>query len=97
MSKQQKQPLGKCPFCNTDTRAKIIEKNTLRRDKCVCDNDDCKEIVYTCRTPGCHDYAKGGEYYDDELCPSCLKQAPGAVVAVVGFVGTVLALFERSK
>jgi len=65
-----KKPLGNCPFCDTNTRAMVVEENTFRRDMCRCDN--CGETIYPCRTPGCHNYAKSGRIYDDELCPSCL-------------------------
>lgn len=68
MAKKHK---GKCPFCNDEVTPTIIDGNTLRRDKCQCSNDGCKGIIYVCRSPGCHNYAKGGDLYDDELCPDC--------------------------
>lgn len=47
----------------------LVEQNTARRDICKCPS--CKKGVLICRTPGCHDYAKTGSIYDDELCPGC--------------------------
>ncbi|WP_220731368.1 hypothetical protein, partial [Salmonella enterica] len=60
---------GKCPFCNSEMAPEVIEKNTIRRDKCKCTT--CGEIIYKCRNIFCNDYAKGGLLYDDELCPPC--------------------------
>lgn len=82
-----KKPLGICPFCEEKVRAVVTESNDLRRDKCRCEK--CQETVYVCRTPACHNYAKGGKIYDDEFCPSCIKNAPGAIVAVVSFIALV--------
>jgi hypothetical protein len=72
---------GICPFCLKNVKPLIIEKNLIRRDQCEC--PECKEKIYLCRTPGCHDFAKGTSVYDHELCPSCTKTASNAV-AVVG-------------
>ncbi|MCZ5960271.1 hypothetical protein O5148_25835 [Escherichia coli] len=60
---------GKCPFCNSEMAPEVIEKNTIRRDKCKCTT--CGEIIYKCRNIFCNDYAKGGLLYDEELCPPC--------------------------
>ncbi|HHQ4570149.1 TPA: hypothetical protein ACSP3H_000992 [Aeromonas veronii] len=60
---------GKCPFCEKNVSAVVLEANTVRRDRCECPS--CKESIYLCRIPGCHDYAKGTSVYDHELCPSC--------------------------
>ena len=60
-------PLGKCPFCGECVRAKVIEENFIRRDYCECSK--CNSSIYVCRYPGCDHYAKGGDMYDDELCP----------------------------
>lgn len=82
-----KKSLGVCPFCAEKTRAEIIESNALRRDKCLCEH--CKEIIYVCRTPACEHYAKGGEIYDDEFCPSCIKSIPSVVAGTVAFIALV--------
>ena len=71
-------PIGICPHCNHEVRAKIFVKNNLRRDMCKCPN--CEETIYVCRNYGCRNYAVGGDYYDDELCPTCAK-------ALMEFVG----------
>jgi len=60
---------GKCPFCEETVAANVVEDNSVRRDKCQCPN--CGEFIFLCRSPGCHDYAKGTQVYDHELCPSC--------------------------
>lgn len=62
---------GICGHCRETVNPIIIEENTFQRDKCVCPK--CHETIYTCRTPGCDDYAKGGKSYDEELCPQCTK------------------------
>lgn len=63
-------PAGKCPFCNKQVRAEVVETtSSLRRDKCRCPT--CGETVYVCRMPGCNNYARSGMIWDDELCPSC--------------------------
>ncbi len=79
-------PAGLCPFCKENVRADVIEENTLRRDKCACPS--CGGTVYVCRTPGCDDYAKGGDFYDDELCPACTSGAGGVAVGIVATVAT---------
>lgn len=64
-------PRGECPFCLEIMQPNILEVNVLRRDKCECPL--CYEIVYICRMPSCNNYAKGGDYYDDELCLDCQR------------------------
>lgn len=71
---------GLCPFCSQAVEAIIVEENTARRDKCRC--PQCGETVFVCRTPSCHDYAKGTASWDHELCPACSAQAGKAVVEV---------------
>ncbi len=88
-----KKPIGVCPFCEERTRANVIDSNTLRRDKCKCEK--CNEYIYVCRTPACHNYAKGGAIYDDEFCPSCIKNFPSVAVAIVGFMASVKALTSK--
>ena len=85
MSAKQK---GRCPFCSKTVAAEIIEENTIRRDKCRC--TECGETVYLCRSPGCHDYAKGTQVYDHELCPSCTSTAADTGSGVASTVGKVV-------
>ncbi|OOF45298.1 hypothetical protein BKK51_07030 [Rodentibacter trehalosifermentans] len=86
---QQCKSKGVCPFCLEEVQAKIIEENTLRRDKCQCPN--CNRTIFICRKPGCNNYAKGGEIYDDELCPGCTSEISGMILptVVMGIVGVV--------
>ncbi|HDS0961602.1 hypothetical protein D3C80_1392270 [compost metagenome] len=60
---------GKCPFCSEVMTPEVVEENNIRRDKCKCVK--CNRNIYVCRAPGCRDYARGGEVYDDEFCMSC--------------------------
>lgn len=86
-----RKPLGQCPVCKADIRAVVVEGMTLRRDRCEC--PDCGASIYVCRAPGCDNYAKGGELYDDELCPSCVRgvgEAAGGVL--MAFVTTAAAI-----
>lgn len=64
-------PIGICPNCEHKVKAKILVTNNLRRDRCECPN--CGKTIYVCRSYGCRNYAVGGDYYDDELCPTCAK------------------------
>jgi ribosomal protein S27AE len=80
--------VGACPFCKEQIKAVVIEENTVRRDKCSCPS--CDETIFVCRTPGCDDYAKGGDVYDEELCPDCTK-----TVTKVGAGAVFLALLGR--
>jgi len=64
-----KKHVGTCPFCNQNVTPKVVEDNKIRRDVCVC--PECDNRVLICRSPGCTNYVKGGDIYDDELCPSC--------------------------
>lgn len=74
----------------------LLQENTVRRDVCEC--PECKKQLLICRTPGCQNYAKGGDIYDDELCPSCtasLTSGIGEVVkwgamAAAGVIATAL-------
>lgn len=78
-------PIGICPHCNHEVRAKIsVKNNYLRRDKCECPN--CEETIYVCRNYGCRNYAIGGDNYDDELCPTCAK----ALMELVGKSSEIL-------
>ncbi|MFM2084332.1 MAG: Erwinia phage vB EhrS 59 [Pseudomonadota bacterium] len=84
--------IGMCPFCLKQVAAVVIEENTLRRDKCKC--PQCQAIIYTCRTPSCHDYAKGTEVYDHEFCDDCtvsLNTAGRTVASAVVQVGKAVA------
>lgn len=78
--------LGKCPWCGEQVKARVIEENYIRRDLCVC--PQCGEKILICRTPGCNNYAKGGDLWDDELCPDCTSGAGSIVVGI----GTTLLL-----
>lgn len=78
--------LGKCPWCGNNVRARVIEENYVRRDSCVC--PECGERILVCRTPGCTNYAKGGDIWDDELCPDCTNTG-GSWAA--GIIGTIIA------
>lgn len=60
---------GKCPFCGEVVAAIVIDGNLVRRDRCKC--PECEEYIFLCRSPGCHDYAKGTQVYDHELCSTC--------------------------
>lgn len=93
---------GLCPFCEEQVQAIVLEENYLRRDRCMC--PECGEDIYVCRSPGCYNYAKGGEYYDDELCPACTKGVADFVkgsaetiggAAVIAVAGTLAAFFKR--
>lgn len=76
---------GKCPFCSKTVQAQILEENTIRRDKCQC--PECKEIIFVCRTLGCHDYSKGTDSYDHELCPDCTSKTADAASSTMAVVG----------
>ncbi len=84
---------GKCPFCEKNVRAVLVEANKLRRDKCKC--PECEEFVFLCRSPGCHDYAKGTTAYDHEFCPSCtdtLAKVGGEVASGASKVAVAVAI-----
>lgn len=63
---------GICPFCKKEITPIVIEVNTIRRDKCKC--PECNQSIYVCTVPGCYDYAKGGNLYDDNFCPEHYKK-----------------------
>jgi len=86
---------GRCSFCEEKVRPEVIEKNFFRRDKCLCPS--CKEIIYTCRSPLCHDYAKGGEYYDDELCRWCIEGGSELLKGGASIAITALVMKKLSK
>jgi hypothetical protein len=73
---------GLCPFCEQIVApVVVVEKNNIRRDRCECPS--CKEAIYLCRVPGCHDFAKGTSTYDHEFCPACTDSvAEGGKTAV---------------
>jgi hypothetical protein len=78
-------PIGKCPFCGGKVQAVVTDENSCRRDNCKC--PACSKQILICRTPGCTNYAKGGELWDDEFCPECTSE----VVDVLKKLGTVAA------
>ena len=47
--------------------------------------------------PGCNNYAKGGEIWDDELCPSCTNSLDGRVASVATLGVTLFALFGKDE
>lgn len=82
---------GKCPFCDKSVQALVEEENVIRRDRCKC--PECGETIYLCRTPGCHDYAKGTKVYDHELCPSCtstVSETTSSVASTAGKAAVVI-------
>lgn len=74
-------PTGKCSYCKKEMTPIIIEGNFYRRDKCKCSL--CKEIVYLCRYPGCHNYVMGGKHYDDEFCFFCTQEISKATGSLI--------------
>jgi hypothetical protein len=85
----KKQP-GICPFCKETQLPVVVVENIFRRDKCECSS--CKETIYVCRSPGCENFAKGGDVYDDELCPECTRGVvSNSAMVVVTVAGTLLA------
>ncbi len=89
-------PKGKCPYCQEFMTPVVVEENAICRDKCKCSK--CGEYIYICRTPGCHNYAKGGELWDDELCPECTSSVGRiakdiATAALITGVGTLVGKF----
>lgn len=88
--------VGLCPFCNKEVRPRVVEENYLRRDKCKC--PECSNIIYVCRTPGCTNYAKGGDFWDDELCPSCTSTLfDGGVSLATDFLPGILGSLFKKK
>jgi uncharacterized protein with PIN domain len=85
---------GTCPFCGKNVAAVITEENKVRRDLCQC--PECGEPILLCRGLGCHDYAKGTPFYDNEYCPDCTKKISDVASEVgkaVLKVGVVVASF----
>lgn len=78
---------GLCPFCRKMVRAEVSTSNFVRRDVCTCPN--CNESILVCRAPGCNDFAKGGSFWDDELCPECTKSATKMGLGVAAFIAFV--------
>lgn len=97
--KRETKHIGLCPFCEKKVSPFVVEENFIRRDVCEC--PECHKGILVCRTPGCQNYAKTGKYYDDELCPSCLKSLPQntlrSAATVFSTAATVLGLVESVK
>jgi len=60
--------VGICPYCGDSVQPLVVVHNYVRRDACKCPN--CEKMILVCRVPGCSDYAKGGDVYDEEMCPA---------------------------
>ena len=86
---------GICPFCKETIIADTLEENYVRRDKCQ--YPSCKGVIYVCRSPGCDNYAKGGDLYDDELCPECTRglTSNGGTIAMTALATVVAVLVEK--
>lgn len=82
---------GTCPHCRTTVTPIILEENFVRRDKCQCTNPKCLGIVYACRSPGCDHYAKGGNAWDEELCPACTKGMSESAKPIIEKAAVVIA------
>lgn len=85
---------GKCPYCKELMIPDVIEENTVRRDKCKCSNSKCNGIIYACMGIGCNDYAKSGDFWDDNLCPECTETAAKTAPELIKFA---LTIFVGSK
>lgn len=82
-------PIGICPHCKNNVRAKIIEECTFTRDICEC--PECSEKILRCRAPGCNNYTEYDDFFN-ELCPSCSQSTPRFIGNVAkGAVGIALA------
>lgn len=86
---------GVCPFCGSFIQARVVETNYLRRDKCRC--PDCSNVIYVCRMPGCNNYTKGGDIWDDEFCPSCTNSMDSRAISAIGLGLSLFAVFGKSK
>ena len=76
---------GKCPSCRKMVTPRgVHEANDIRRDVFLC--PECGAKILKCMGPGCQDYALGGEYYDDNLCPNCFGNIPKTVATLGGLV-----------
>jgi hypothetical protein len=51
------------------------------------------------RSPGCQNYAKGGDLYDDELCPSCTSGVSefGKGALMTGAITVLTAVLTKGK
>jgi hypothetical protein len=92
-------PKGECPACHAIIQAKVIEENYIRRDICEC--PECKEHILVCRMPGCYDYALGGKWYDDELCPKCksidnIGSVATTLTSVLGVIAMAGSMFKKN-
>jgi len=84
-----KKPLGICPHCQCNVRAKVVENKTITRDICIC--PECSEKVLRCRSPGCNNYTEYDDFFN-ELCPKCSKEFPERVLNLAkGAAGTMAA------
>ena len=55
---------GYCSHCLEKTYHRETQWNSLRRNAYVCEG--CNKPTYQCRL--CGNFAKGGDFYDDEFC-----------------------------
>ena len=61
--------IGLCPFCNEVVTGILVEENTIRRNIYKCPK--CGKRILKCMTPFCSNFAEGGDFWDDNLCPEC--------------------------
>lgn len=81
--------MGRCPHCEKRVRAVVVEENTVRRDVLECPK--CEERLLVCMTPGCKNYAAGGQVYDQNFCPDCTTTGVEATTKAIK-VGTDVAV-----
>lgn len=96
---------GVCPHCKqeiTPTSQDIAEENKVRRNIIFCPN--CKTKILKCMGVGCNNYALGGVYWDDSLCPDCFEkvkevaaQSIEGATKLIEFAGAALSLVIAIK
>ena len=86
---------GNCPWCKEDVRPTLFEENPeYQRNIFVC--PDCGEKILKCVTPGCEEYARWGEQWDDFFCPECTAEG-GPIAYPIKIAKSIIGVLGPGK
>lgn len=94
---QRLYPQGFCPWCKKEVQPDLADEQNLLWGRNVLSCPECLEKILVCSKPGCDNYARWGEFYDDKLCPKCKDNLPGGIATLAGLALTAFSVLALTK